>query len=176
MTEKDEALKEWEAQRHLPSPKFDEETLKILREAAENSKIMEVKYRRAKRELAAMEDARTRLLEVEDQLNSFKAKVHLLEQVEQRCFLLEEEVERLNRSQSCEKALQDTTSTIEALNEEFEALNESNNALINRQIGLERENKDLRNCKDSLLERISELESINVTLESVIKSNKKYIV
>ena len=143
------------------------ELRELLKEAAKNSQVISYKYKRLLKEVQELRLAQSDKLSLEDTVKKQSIKLELLEASEQRCHQLELELERARKSTAGGAQLQETRETMETLREEFEALNDSNSALLDKLSTLERERMQWQKTQNTLLDRIAELEKVNQTLESL---------
>lgn len=154
------------------SQEYDPELRDILKEAAKNSQVISIKYRRLLKEVQSLRSAPAEKLLLEEALKKQQIKLDLLESTEKRCHELELELERVKSSgmNTDNDQLKQAKETIETLREEFEALNDSNSTLHNKLSIMEAERAAFQKTRSSLLDRIAELENVNRTLETLIQN------
>jgi chromosome segregation ATPase len=143
----------------------------LLREASDEKRILEIKYRRLLGQRKATEQSLQSALDGEERMRTMQVRLMVLEDTERRCFSLEQQLEALRRQPSstpqlCQD-LQAANDTVASLRDEFDALNDSNTRLLEKVATLDRERRTHREREQVLLQRIADLESINRTLEEM---------
>lgn len=151
---------------------FDPELREILKQAAKNSQVINLKYKRLLKEVQSLRNVPAEKLVLEDTLTKQQIKIDLLESIEKRCHDLETELEWLKNIRATDSSLElkETKETIDTLKEEFEALNDSNSNLLNELSSLEAERTALLKSQNTLLDKIAELENVNRTLEALLQN------
>jgi predicted RNase H-like nuclease (RuvC/YqgF family) len=179
--ERDDIIKDLSSKQNFPpqSPSFKDENLRnILSEAAKNSHVIGLKYKRLLKEYDSLKSSQANLANSEDKIRNLELKVSMLETMETRCFDLEQENESLKkkfaatynnqRMVELEKRLLDSQEMIESLKEEFESINENNNTLISKVASLEAEKRANYVKSNEHISRIAELEKLYATLEELL--------
>ena len=182
VNERDKIIKDLSSkedfQLQQPSPIKDDDLRNILTEAAKNSHLMGIKYKRLFKEYETLKSIHTNVANNEEKVRNLELRLTLLDPIERRCFDLEQENESLKRkfttsrdsqrAAELERELLDSQETIDSLKEEFESINESNNFLISKVNSLESERRIFQTKQNEYITKIAELEKINATLEDLL--------
>lgn len=179
--ERDEIIKDLSSKQNPPplSPSSNNDNLRsILSEAAKNSHVIGLKYKRLLKEYESLKSSHSNIAYNEDKIRSLELRLSMLETMEKRCFDLEQENETLKKKFSTtynnqkiielEKRLSDSQEMIDSLKEEFESINENNNTLISKVTFLEAERRSNQVKNNEYISRITELEKLNATLEDLL--------
>ena len=180
--ERDDIIKDLSSKQVTQLPQqsliVDDNLRNILTEAAKNSHVMGIKYKRLLKEYEALKLTHTNVAKNEEKVRNLELRLSLLESVEKRCFGLEQENESLSRkiglsrdsqkTLELEKKLLDAQEAIDSLKEEFESINESNNSLISKVNSLEVERRVFQAKQNDYVAKIAELEKVNAALEDLL--------
>jgi chromosome segregation ATPase len=179
--DRDDIIRDLSSTQNPPpqSPSFKDDNLRnILSEAAKNSHVIGIKYKRLLKEYESLKSFQSNIANNEDKIRNLELRLSMLETMEKRFFDLEQENESLKRKfattynnqkiMELEKRLKESQEMIDSLKEEFESINENNNTLISKVASLEAEKKANQIKCNDMISRIAELEKLNVTLEELL--------